>query len=82
MGANLRGDLKSDGCHHQITNIGSENGVLQLYRCTDGTWLVCRGCFTGTKDEFITQVNEVHGDNEHGVNYRAIIDLFCVPAKS
>ena len=81
--ANLRGaDYKCDGVFHQITNIGSERGVLELYSCGQSGWLVRRGCFFGTKAEFLAKVKETHGENSHAVKYNGIIDLFCIDTKA
>jgi len=33
---------------------------------------VC-GCFKGTLDEFRNAVEKTHGDDEHGIAYRALI---------
>jgi hypothetical protein len=79
IGANLRGaDYICDGNFHHITNIGSESGTLELYSCGEKGWLVKRGCFSGTKSEFLDAVKETHKDNEHAVKYMKIIELFCV----
>ena len=80
-GANLYGadgkELKCDGKYHHITNIGSESGTLELYSCGADGWLIKRGCFTGSKDEFLAAVYETHGDNYHARKYRAIIAALC-----
>lgn len=81
-GANLRGaaladDAKCDGLFHHLTNVGSEGGVLELYSCGAYGWLVKRGCFVGSLQEFIEAVNKKHGDNEHGKKYRAIVSALC-----
>ena len=76
-GTYLRENLKCDGKFNHITNIGSENGTLEMYSCGSGGWLIIRGCFTGTKEEFLAKVKETHGDNDHAKKYSAIIELFC-----
>lgn len=77
-GASLHGaDFKCDGEFHHLTNVGSENGTLELYSCGDSGWYVKRGCFSGTKDEFLTKVKQTHKDNEYAIKYNAIINLFC-----
>lgn len=79
--ANLRGAddgrWECDGAYHHLTNIGSENGTLELYSCGDKGWLIRRGCFTGSKGEFIAKVKETHGDNKHAVKYLALIEILC-----
>ena len=81
-GANLRDATIADGfvCDgdfHHITNIGSQDGTLELYSCGDAGCYIKRGCFGGSKQEFLDAVAKTHGDNEHGRKYRAIIQLFC-----
>jgi len=69
--------IKCDGRFHHVINIGSECGILELYSCGADGWIVKRGCFTGSKDEFLAAVNKRHGENEHGKKYRAIIAALC-----
>ena len=76
-GAKITKTAICDGVYHHITNIGSEVGTLELYSCGDYGWHVKRGCFSGSKQEFLDAVNEAHGDSEHGKKYRAIIEVFC-----
>lgn len=75
--AKLHDELISDGTHHHITNVGSEGGTLEIYGTQCGSYFIRRGCFRGTKVEFLAKVEEAHGDNEHGVMYRQLIELFC-----
>ena len=84
IGAKLRGaklrdadDKKwvCDGSFHYLTNIGSENGALEL--CGDLGWLIRRGCFLGSKKEFIDAVTKTHGDNDHGKKYLLLIEALC-----
>ena len=75
--ADLHGALISDNyrlkdTYHHVTNIGSENGVLELYDCEEG-WFIRRGCFSGSKAEFLAKVTETHGDHEHAQKYRQLI---------
>ena len=79
-GVDLRGVDLADGWRlidkpktHHITKIGSESGTLEIYQCTKG-WFIHRGCFSGSKDEFLAKVEETHGSNGHGLKYRALID--------
>lgn len=72
-----KGDWICDGKYHHITNIGREGGTLELYSCGEKGWLVRRGCFTGSKEEFLRAVSKTHGDNEHGKKYRTIVELLC-----
>ena len=66
-----------DGKSHQLTNIGSEKGVLELFSCGDLGWLIRRGCFTGSKNEFIKAVSDTHKDNIHAKKYLALINALC-----
>jgi uncharacterized protein YjbI with pentapeptide repeats len=76
-GADLE-NKKLTGKYHHIVNIGSENGTLEMYEVEeDCGWIIRRGCFTGSKQDFLDKVDETHGNNEHGVKYKKIIELFC-----
>jgi hypothetical protein len=70
-------DFISDGGYHHVSNVGSENGILELYSCGDKGWYIKRGCFSGSLDEFIAKVKETHGDNEHAQQYLGLVDLLC-----
>ena len=76
-GAIIAEGFVCDGDFHRITNIGSQDGTLELYSCGDAGWYIKRGCFGGSTQEFLDAVDKTHGDNEHGRKYRAIIQLFC-----
>ena len=81
-GANLCGativrGFISDGKYHHISNVGSENGILELYSCGDNGWYIIRGCFGGSLDEFIAKVKETHGNNEHAQQYLDLVDVLC-----
>jgi uncharacterized protein YjbI with pentapeptide repeats len=69
--------IKCDGKFHHIVNIGSERGTLEMYSCGEYGWLIKRGCFTGSKDEFLAAVNKKHGNNEHSKKYHAIVEALC-----
>ena len=82
-GAKLRGAHISVGyvlterLPYYISNVGSDEGVLELYKCESGWWYVKRGCFSGSLPEFLAAVEKKHGDNEHGRKYRAIVAALC-----
>ncbi|MXV35755.1 MULTISPECIES: hypothetical protein [unclassified Saccharibacter] len=63
-----------------IGPIGSEDGALILFHTKDVPY-VTRGCFSGTLDEFEKAVNDTHGDNKHGQEYRAVIALARLRAR-
>jgi hypothetical protein len=70
-------DFISDGGYHHIHNVGSENGILELYSCGDKGWYIKRGCFEGSLDEFIAKVIKTHGDNEHAQQYLDLVGVLC-----
>jgi hypothetical protein len=67
-----------DGVFHQVTNIGSERGVLEIYSCGGMGWLVKKGFFIGSKDEFVSKVLIEHEGDEHAKKYLALIEVLCV----
>lgn len=71
-GADLRGANLGDHVILQIGPMGSRHDYL-IY--CDGE--VKTGCFTGTLAAFAAAVEKTHGDNEHGVAYRAAIALLA-----
>ena len=86
-GANLRGaylrdadlddDIKLAGDRPllQIGPIGSRGDYLQAYITTAGL-RISTGCFRlGTRDTFEAAIDETHGDNAHGHEYRAALEL-------
>jgi hypothetical protein len=69
--ANL--DLKL--CFLSISPIGSEKGCLWTMKNDDGILKYNRGCFSGTKDEFIDAIHKKHGGTEQEKKYLAAIDF-------
>jgi len=61
----------------QIGPIGSESALLSAYH-TDTGCHVRRGCFSGSLDDFAAAVDETHGDNACGREYRALIAFLRV----
>lgn len=58
-----------------IGSIGSEGGVLTVYRTkARNTLMYIRGCFTGTESEFRAAIRETHGRTKHATRYRKLID--------
>lgn len=76
FGADLCGGVKLSGArpYFQIGPIGSRNDYLQSYVTDSGIYLRA-GCFFGTRDEFVAQLDAEHGDNEHAQEYRAALAL-------
>ena len=58
----------------QIGPIGSRSDTLIIFHTNKGLYAKA-GCFFGTSEEFLAKVQEHHGDNEHGRNYRAAIEF-------
>ena len=55
--------------------IGSRFDTTTAFRNKhDGVDVSC-GCFHGTLEEFADKVNEVHGDNKYGREYKAFIEM-------
>ena len=74
-GANLRGKkLVGERPILMVGPIGSESRYLTAY-LTDGGVMVQTGCFFGTLNQFAVRVGEVHGESNHGREYRAVIAL-------
>lgn len=61
-----------------LNSIGSRYETITAFRTKDGAiWIKC-GCFTGTLDEFKAKVEETHGDNKYGREYKAAIELIKI----
>lgn len=54
---------------------GSACRTTTAFHNEDGGVTVVCGCFTGSLDEFAAKVQETHGDNSYGREYRAIIEV-------
>ena len=55
------------------SNVGTENGTLTVSSGKDGL-VVTRGCFTGTKEEFLAKSAKVH-DEKIQREYRLLIEV-------
>ncbi len=87
--AHVVGDARVGGNAHVVGNacvdggrdifaadsIGSRNDTTTFYKTADDGIGVTCGCFSGTIDEFAAAVEETHGDNKYGREYRAAIEL-------
>ena len=58
-----------------IGPIGSRGDFITFHKNVNGIICVKCGCFSGTMDEFLTAVQETHGDNEFGQEYRIAAEL-------
>ncbi|MFE8033821.1 pentapeptide repeat-containing protein [Thiohalocapsa marina] len=75
IGANLRGaTLVCDRPILQIGPIGSRADYLVAYLADVGV-RIASGCFFGSLEEFRAAVAETHGDNIHGREYAAAIQM-------
>ena len=59
-----------------IGPIGSRGDML--YAQSGGVITVRTGCFEGTIDKFAAAVEQTHGDNKYGLEYKAAINLIRV----
>ena len=55
------------------SEVGTENGTLTVSSGRDGL-VVTRGCFTGTKEEFLAKSAKVH-DEKTEREYRLLIEV-------
>ena len=53
--------------------MGSRESESTYYWTEYNEQMVC-GCFAGTLDQFAKAVEETHGDNEHGKEYKNWIE--------
>lgn len=58
-----------------ISPIGSEAGCLTAYLQSDGTIIYERGCFTGTKSEFLAAVKKKHSNTQIQKQYKLCVSL-------
>lgn len=61
-----------------ISKIGSRYGTTTVFRNKDNGLTVSCGCFLGSLEEFAAKVEETHGDNKFGREYKAIIKLIKI----
>ena len=75
--AQVYGDAKVSGnadyCCFQA--FGSANRTTTAFKQKDGSVAIKCGCFNGSLDDFVKQVERTHGDNKFGREYRAIIEV-------
>ena len=80
-GANLRGAkvnglaLVGDRPLISIGPIGSCMRTVFAWLTEDGLRIEA-GCFFGTREEFVEQLDDTHGENEHAQEYTAALVLF------
>lgn len=66
--------IKDTADYQVFYNVGSECGILTVYKTISGEIRVNRGCFWGTFEEFEQAVKRRHGDSKYGRHYAAIIE--------
>ena len=73
--ARVSGDARVSGrdAIFWASRVGSENGTLTVSSGKDGL-VVTRGCFTGTKEEFLAKSAKVH-DEKTQREYRLLIEV-------
>ena len=73
--ARVSGDARVPGrdAIFWASRVGSENGTLTVSSGKDGL-VVTRGCFTGTKEEFLAKSAKVH-DEKTQREYRLLIEV-------
>ena len=57
-----------------IGPIGSRGDKLSVYSIHDGIFITT-GCFQGSLKQFSDAVRKTHGDNIHGIAYKAVINM-------
>lgn len=81
-GAYLRGiRLIGEQPYLQVGPIGSRDAYLEAFITERGIYLQT-GCFFGTREEFVTQLERTHGDNQYGKAYHAALALIDLRADS
>lgn len=65
-------EIKKDTRIKTFGNLGSRNNTLTIIKELN---YVATGCFYGTKERFIDAVEETHGDNEYGREYKEAIEF-------
>ena len=63
----------ADYCCFQY--FGSANRTTTAFKQKDGSVAIKCGCFFGSLDVFVKQVEKTHGDNKYGKQYKAIIEV-------
>ena len=83
-GANLRGaylrkEIKIKAIQRpffQVGPIGQDDRILMAFSTEKGIYLKT-GCFFGTVDEFLKNLQEKHGNNDHAHEYKSALVLIA-----
>ena len=75
--ARVFGDAKVFNTRHFFVQgpIGSRDGYVTFYRTKDDTVEVRCGCFSGSLQEFVNQVEETHGGSRYEKEYKLAAEL-------
>ena len=78
--ARVYGDARVSGDAWVLwcSKIGSRLGTTTAFIEEDGGVKIVCGCFCGTLNEFEKKVEETHGDNIYGKEYKAFIELIKI----
>ena len=78
--ASVYGDARVSGDAWVLwcSKIGSRLGTTTAFIEEDGGVKIVCGCFCGTLNEFEKKVEETHGDNIYGKEYKAFIELIKI----
>lgn len=71
------GDAEVFNTRHYCTQgpIGSRDGYVTFYRTKDNTVGVICGCFSGSIQEFVNQVEKTHGGSRYEKEYKLAAEL-------
>lgn len=75
--ARVSGNAKVFNTRHFFVQgpIGSRDGYVTFYRTKDDTVEVRCGCFSGSLQEFVNQVEETHGGSRYEKEYKLAAEL-------
>ena len=75
--ARISGNAEIFNTRHFCTQgpIGSRNGFVTFYRTKDNTVEVKCGCFLGSLQEFVNQVEKTHGGSRYEKEYKLAVEL-------
>ena len=71
------GNAKVSNTRHYFVQgpIGSRDGFVTFYRTKDNTVEVKCGCFSGSLQEFVNQVEKTHGGSRYEKEYKLAVEL-------
>ena len=72
---NRNAKIKQDMDYCVFQGFGSAGRTTTAFRTDDENIGVTCGCFSGTLSQFEERVKKIHGENQHGLEYMAIINV-------